>query len=90
MNKHEDLEFLNSEATAASIKDAGLLRPTAFRHGPGHQAALQGIQATARPVPLGGASSEPFDRLRTGLLKRGSAPKQRGTPATGALYVPAC
>ena len=49
VKKHEEIEFLNSETTATSIKDAGLLQPTAFRHGPGHQAALQGIPATACP-----------------------------------------
>ena len=52
MNKNEKPEFLNSQATAASIKDTALLRPAATRHGPGHQAALQGIQATACPEPV--------------------------------------
>ena len=47
MNKSCDARFLNGQAAALSIKDTGPSRPTPARHEQDHQAALQGIPATA-------------------------------------------
>ena len=52
MNKYRGRRFLNSQAMAASIKDAGLPQPAVSRHGPGHEAALQGALTTARSALL--------------------------------------
>ena len=54
MNKYEDVGFLNSKATATSIKNPGLAQPTAFRPtGPATNRAARYPAACPKPVERG-------------------------------------